>query len=361
MASQRTPLYGATTSLGALFEQWNGWELPRNYGNAAEEYRSAWESAAIHDASYAGRLKAVGTDVLDLLHRLSTNAVDNLAPGQGAPTILTTERGRILDLITVVNLGDHVLLLTSPNTQAEVLQWLDRYIIVEDVTLEDITSSTAMIEAIGPGAPSLVKSVTGMDVEVLQPYGSVQVTVDGVEGWVVRRDLAHLIRFDLIVPQESGEKVWQRIVGAGGTPLGLQAYHALRVGLGIPAHGAELGESYNPLEAGLVGAISFTKGCYIGQEVIARLDTYQKVQRRMVSLRLSPLAEVEPGSRLTSDGKEVGTITSVAKIPTTGEGIGMGYVRRGLVEIGAQLGLSEVDGAHVVVESFPESLGPGLD
>ena len=117
MAAQRTPLYDASARGGAVLQEWHGWELPRAYGSVLAEYRAASETAAVHDASYTGRIKATGADALDLLHRLSTNDVVSLQPGQGAPTVLTTDRGRILDLLTVFNLGDHVLMLTSPPDQ----------------------------------------------------------------------------------------------------------------------------------------------------------------------------------------------------------------------------------------------------
>ena len=117
MAGRRTPLYDVAASQGASFGDWAGWELPASYGDLLTEYKAARDGAAVHDSSYMGRVKGKGEDVLDLLHRLSTNAVVSLEAGQGAPTVLTTDRGRILDLITVLNLGDYILLLTGPPGQ----------------------------------------------------------------------------------------------------------------------------------------------------------------------------------------------------------------------------------------------------
>ena len=149
MTELRAPLYEVAAGAGASFQEWHGWKLPHAYGDVPAEYRAAREGAALHDASYVGRIRATGDDVLDLLHRLSTNDLASIPHGQGAPTILTSDRGRIIDLVTVLNLGDHVLLLTSPETPETVLQWLDKYTIVEDVTLEDVTASTAMISVMG--------------------------------------------------------------------------------------------------------------------------------------------------------------------------------------------------------------------
>ena len=152
MTLQRSALHQVAAAAGSDFQESYGWELPTVYSDAAAEYLAATSGAAVYDASYTGRLKATGEDGLDLLNRLSTNKVIDLQPGQGAPTILTTDRGRILDLIIVLNLGDHLLLLTSPGTQQQVIEWLDKYTIMEDLTVEDISESTAMLAVWGPGA-----------------------------------------------------------------------------------------------------------------------------------------------------------------------------------------------------------------
>jgi folate-binding protein YgfZ len=364
MAAQRTPLYNAFTRGEAVLQEWHGWELPRAYGSVLAEYRAASETAAVHDASYTGRIKATGADALDLLHRLSTNDVVSLQPGQGAPTVLTTDRGRILDLLTVFNLGDHVLILTSLQTRDRVIEWIDKYTIVDDVVLEDVTCDTAMLSVIGPGAQGLlglvgIQGLPGLDLASFSPYQSAPVTISGVEAHIIRRDLISLPRFEIVVLAENAEKVWQEAVGAGAAPLGLEAHEALRVEQGDPGYDREMGESYNPLETGLWGSISFTKGCYIGQEVIARLDTYQKVQRHLVSLSFSPDAQPEEGMKLSREGKEVGHLTSLVKIPTTGETLGLGYVRKEAAEVGTLMGLADRDGVWAKVKASILPFGPG--
>ena len=157
MALQRSILHPLAAAAGSTFLERHGWELPAAYSNPAAEYQSALTAAAVYDASYIGRLKATGDDTLDLLNRLSTNKVVDLEPGQGAPTVLTTDRGRILDVIIVVHAGDHVLLLTSPGTQDAVIEWLDKYTIMEDLVVEDISSATSMLAVWGPKAGEAVE------------------------------------------------------------------------------------------------------------------------------------------------------------------------------------------------------------
>jgi folate-binding protein YgfZ len=358
MAGHRTPLYDVTTKQGASFQDWGDWELPATYGDLLTEYKAARDGAAVHDSSYVGRVKGTGEDVLDLIHRLSTNAVVSLEAGQGAPTVLTTDRGRILDLVTVLNLGDYILLLTGPQARDTVIEWIDKYTIVDDVEFEDVTSSTAMLSVIGPKAQDILGGLAGIELDSFAPHQSAKVVIAGVESYVVRRDLVDLPRFEVVVQGHDSEIVWQEIIGAGAIPIGLEASEVLRVERVLPGHDRELGESYNPLETGLWGTISFTKGCYIGQEVIARLDTYQKVQKHLVSLKLSPGTVLVEGAKLTRDGREVGLVTSLAQIPSTAELIALGYVRKE-VEADSELGLDGSDDTPAQVGSHVLPFGPG--
>ena len=346
---------------------------PLSYGNPSDERDAALTSAAIYDASPIGRLKVTGSDGLDLLHRLSTNAVENLAPNQGANTILTDDRGRIIDLLTVINLGDHVLLLTSPNQQQRIIAWLDKYTIIEDITVEDISSvvpapspvvpaeagthgpdtRTAMLGLVGPDAAKVATAVTGVSATDLQPSCAIPLSDESAH--LIRCDMTTLPNFYVLGNAATIADIWQRAIDSGATPMGLEAYQALRVHLGIPAHGSELTDAYNPLEAGLMGAISFTKGCYIGQEVIARLDTYQKVQRRLVSLTLPHAAE--PGTRLMHDNREVGILTSVSPLPANGQTQGLAYVRTAAAEPGARLTLGDTNEV-ASIKALLDPLGP---
>ena len=347
-----------------------GWELPAVYTDTASEYRAATEGAAIHDVSYFGRLKATGKDVLDLLNRLSTNKVVSLSPGEGASTILTTDRGRILDVVYVVNSGGYVLLITSPGAQQTVIEWLDKYTIMEEVVVQDITASTGMVRVLGPDSERTLESATGSRLRSLAPFHSVPVEKsphppfskgesEGIR--IVRQHLADLPSFDIISSTEAAPQIWQHLVEAGLTPLGQEAYQAARISHGVPEYGRELGEAYNPLEAGLIGVLDFEKGCYIGQEVIARLDTYQKVQRALVKLRLSPNAALREGATLKHQGQDAGVLTSVCRIPSTGESMGLGYARKNAATVGTRFELAEVPGAWAEIEALPQLFGPGKD
>ena len=332
---------------------------------ADAEYRAITEGAGLHDSSDTGRLKATGEDALDLINRLSTNGIVNLAPGQGAPTILTTDRGRILDLLGVVNTGEYVLLITSPGCQQAVIDWLDKYTIMEDLAVEDISGETAAFTLCGPASAASLAEVIGPevaagDLEGMGPYAALDGFIADHRALVTRRPLGDMVAFDVVVDAGSAEQVWEALAAAGATPVGADAFNAALVQNAVPRHGHEMSDAYNPLEAGLIGSVDFAKGCYIGQEVIARLDTYKKVQRYLVRLRFSEDAIVEEGAGLESaEGGRVGQVTSLATIPSTGQVVGLGYVRTARANPGERLSLVTPSSGTAEIVDLPQLFGPG--
>ena len=347
---------------------------PPAYTNAAAEYRAALETAAIFVHSHAGRLRAAGDDALDLLNRLSTNRVDNLPPGHGTPTILTTDRGRILDLLLVVNAGPYALLLTGPGSPPAVIAWLDKYTIMEDLTLTDITADTAQFTLCGPAAGQLIAAAGLADssqLAELEPYAALDANLAGQEIMLIHHPLGDLTAWDLLLGDNSAAPaVWETLTAAGFISMGQDAWDAMMVSKGIPRYGRELGDDFNPLEAGLIGAIDFAKGCYIGQEVIARLDTYQKVQKQLALLRFPAQAQAtagtEPtaaiqadvGAELTDGSRKVGQITSLAARPDTGELLALAYIRAAHTQPGTQLTLAAPHQGNAEIIRLPQLFGP---
>ena len=348
---------------------------PPAYTDTAAEYRAALETAALYDHSHAGRLRAAGADALDLLNRLSTNRVDNLPSGHGSPTILTTDRGRILDLLTVVNAGPYALLLTGPGSPPAVIAWLDKYTIMEDLTLTDITADTAQFTLCGPASRQLIAAAGLADhnpLETMPPYAALDANLAGQEIMLIHHPLGDFPAWDLLLEDNSAApRVWETLTAAGFIPMGPNAWDALMVIKGIPRYGRELGDDFNPLEAGLIGAIDFAKGCYIGQEVIARLDTYQKVQKNLALLRfpanIPETAGAEPtaaikaavGAELTDGSRKVGQITSLAARPDTGELLALAYIRAAHAQPGTHLTLAAPHQGHAEIIGLPQLFGPG--
>ena len=317
------------------------------------QYWDARERGALRRSSNAGVVKMTGADSLDLLHRLTTQDLHALASGQGQATVLTSDKGRIIDLLDVLAFDDHLLLLTSPGNQAAVVEWLQKYTIIEDSETVDVTTAWDVFLLFGSRAATLAEELIGHSVTTLPPRHHLPITIGDAEGVLQRTHASLGEGFRLIVPRQEASPAWDALIVAGRA-LGIgeiapDAYEALRIETGLPAHGAELDDRYNPLEAGLMQHISFDKGCYIGQEVIARLDTYDKVQRCLMGLLPSGETLIPPGASLIAKGKDAGVVTSSAYSPGMGGGICLAMVRRAHAEAGKPL-LARVDGEEIAVE-----------
>ncbi len=308
-----------------------------------------------------GCLKATGEDALDLLNRLSTNKVDHLQPGHWTPTVLTSDRGRIVDLLSVVHASDCVYLLTSPGQQLPVIEWLDKYTIMEDLEVQDLSASVTVLALAGQGADAAI-GLTGSDTDRLPglQYPAPTVSIAGSEPIALSRPLGGLPCCLLIASADTVPAVIGALSNAGSVSAGDQQWESLRVAGGAPAWGTEMGEPYNPLEVGLIGAIDFTKGCYIGQEVIARLDSYDKVQRYLSVLRISDGAGAAAGTPLYDGARQVGTVTSLYRT-AGGELRGMGFVRTASAIPGQVLDVGSPACGTATIEDTPKFFGPGQD
>ncbi len=307
---------------GAIFEA--GASAPSSFGNDRQAFQAAREAVALCDRFHWGLLKISGEDRLRYLHNQSTNDINRLQPGKGCDTVFVTSTGRTIDLATVYVTEDAVLVLVSPNRRQQLMEWIDRFIFPMDrVELADISEENAVFTLIGPKSAPLLKQL-GVEDILAQPEGSHALVHlgDAIARLAVGSGLA-IPGYTLIVPVEGAAVVWSKLTATGATPTGDRVWEQLRIQQGRPAADRELTEDYNPLEAGLWKAISFEKGCYIGQETIARLNTYKGVKQRLWGVRLD--APVEPGTVVTVEGKKVGTLTSYTE--TTQGPLGLAYVR----------------------------------
>ena len=288
---------------------------------------------AMFDVSNYGRLSVRGDDALDLLNRLSTNDLELMRPGGGMETVLATNKGRIIDLLRILHMGDHLLMLTSPGTQDRVVEWIDFYTFAEDITVTDIAPDTSHFLFVGDAAGDALSEAGFGAWGLTTPLShTASETGDGVIV-IVRTESGSLPAWEVIVPRG------QDIPADGIEKPGTSALEMLRIEQGIPAFPSELNESHNPLEANLKPHISFNKGCYIGQEVVARLNTYDRVQRFLCRLVVEDTITLEPGSALTVDGDSAGEVTS--SIP----GFALAYLRKRFYEEGATVQVQHATGS----------------
>ncbi len=343
---QRTPLSGAHRAAGAVMGEVDSWETPLRFGDPAAEHAAARRGTAVADRSRAGRLRLTGSKRLDLLHRLATQDLRGLAPGQGARAAMLTDKGRILDELRVLALEDHVMLITSPGQAPAIQRQLESLRFRDDVQVSDITAATAMLELLGPAAAALLEGLAGESgLADGARHHARRVRVGGHEALAVRTQ-GMGGGFRLIVEAAAAEPVWRALTHdaspARAVPMGEEAWESLRIERGVPRHGRELTLDHNPLEARLEETISWTKGCYIGQEVVARLDSRQKVSRLLCGLWLEPAGVPLPeaGEELTAEqgpGVEAGRITSAVVSIAFSRPIALAYVRQDLANPGTRL------------------------
>lgn len=334
---------------------------PLRFGEAAKELQAGLGAAMLVELCQLGRVRATGKDILDLLHRLSTADLRELAPGTGRPTVLTSSKGRILERIFVHHLGAaEVLLVTGEGGAARVSAHIDRFTFSEATGLADVSGTLRHLGLVGPEARQVAETA---GLPLPPSFGSARFELDGRTLFVLGEDgfggkgLSWV--FSASDEEVVGARLVARLLEHGATLGGCEALEAWRILEGYPIAGHELSEEHNPLEAGLEDAISFSKGCYVGQEVVARLRTYDKVSRILVGLVFRAGAALPArGSALSTAGREAGIVRSAVVPPGRTAPVALAYVRRQAATPGTTLQVGGEAGETARVVRLPFELTP---
>ncbi len=312
----------------------------------AEALVAITTGAALIDRTHWGLIELTGDDRLRFLHNQTTNSFTQRQPGEGCDTVFVTATARTIDLTTVYVTEESLLIVTSPGYDQRLLDWMDRYIFPADkVALKNLFQEMALFSLVGPQSEALLGQC-GLAIDKDLAEGQHwQGAIAEIPLRVAVGNGLGLPGYTLLVPSDGAAQVWGAIAAAGAVPAGDRLWQQLRVQQGRPAPGAELTEDYNPLEAGLWQTISFDKGCYIGQETIARLNTYQGVKQQLWGLELS--GPVAVGMAIAIGGDRVGKLTSV--VAAEGKIWGLGYVRTKAGGSGAEVTLGDTRGRVVDV------------
>jgi tRNA-modifying protein YgfZ len=310
-------------------------------------------NVTLYDRSDWGRIQFTGSDRIHFLHNQTTNDLKSLKPGEGCDTLFVTSTARTIDLATVYVLEDTILVVLSPNRREKILQWCDRYIFFGDqVTVKDISDETAMFSLIGSDSASLLAKF-GIQVQDHSYASHQEITLAGFSVRLAIGDGVALNGYTLICDQDSKIEIYHALIRASAIEIGLDEWENLRITQGRPMPDAELTEDYNAVEASLWQAVSINKGCYIGQETIARLDTYKGVKQQIWGIELSGWAE--PGTAIAVNEEKVGTLTSITQTP---QGFfGLGYVRTKAGGSGLKVQVGESTGVLVEVPFLKRDRG----
>lgn len=304
---------------------------------SVDQYNAAHNAAIVVDRSVCGTIALTGNDRASFLHALLTNDIGALPMGRGVYAAYLTPQGRMVSDMRVIETGNRMLLNVAREVAAPLAERFDRLIFSEDVQSRDVTGELAVIGVHGPSAARMIHQATGTSVaDVADQYDNV--TNESMT--VVRDDSLGLPGYDLYVPAGDAAAMRAKLVNAGAVVASDDTAETLRIEAGRPRFGVDMDTDTIPLEAGLEDrAISFTKGCYVGQEVIIRVmhRGHGRVARRLMSLVLSNGAVPSRGHAIHAGDRVVGEITSAAASPRHGAPLALGYVQRDFAVPGTEL------------------------
>jgi folate-binding protein YgfZ len=329
---RETALHAHLAGRGALHVADRDVLLPRHFDDAAAEYAALRGAAVLLDLGFRTVVRVTGPDRLTFLQGMLTNDVASLAPGRGCAALLLTIQGRVTADVRVAVEEDAVLLDVDVRARDGLVEALEKLIIADDVELLPPAEPVALIGLEGPTAGETLGGATA----ALAPHAHAVVAVAGVSLRAQRASEVKGPGFVLHVPADSAPGVWDALARAGARPCGMEALEGRRVEVGVPRFGLDMDGATLALEVPVEDAMSATKGCYLGQEVVARGTARGHVNRRLIALRLEG-PEPPAGAPLVRDHKEVGRLTTVAHAFGAGGVAALGLVRREHWEPGTEL------------------------
>ena len=338
---KRTLLFEAQQSIGATFAHFGEWEMAEKYTDAVEEHLRVRTTVGLIDLSYLGVIKVGGKEGAQFLHRLVTNDIEGLEKGKGGRSAFLTGKGKVTALCRVLGLGDEYLIINDPQTYEKVFNFLFPLSYAGDFKVEDVTAGYRPLSIQGPQSLLVMKEISFEPAPALEEHEWTETIIAGHHVLVVRASHTGELGFDILVSEEGLQDVWDFILLKGAfhniAPVGLRALDSLRVEAGIPVYGVDADDSNMMLELGLTDAVSYTKGCYTGQEAVAMATYRGHVSKRLSGLVIASELLPDHGDKIIKDGKEVGQITTAIKSPSLGSVIALGYIKYGSFDPGTKV------------------------
>ena len=340
-----TSLNDKLPAAGRLVEHC-GAQTPAGFSSSQEELAALGTGCGVFDLSWRARLVVTGRDRTRWLNGMVTNNIRDLAPGHGVYCFLLNPQGHILGDMYVFNRGESFLIDTDRSQVEKLTQLLKKYIIMDQVVLSEAEKD--LVTALGLEGPHSKEVLlrAGFEPSELQPLE--------IEDRMWKDCALSLVRtlqggYIIWLPRENAGRMWEAVVAAGATPVGANALEIWRIATGIPRYGIDIRERDLPQETAQEHALNFSKGCYIGQEIVERIRSRGAVHRRFTGFAFEDQTPPAPGTKIERDGRELGEITSVAVLPG-GRAVGLGYLRR---EAGGTGTVIEAGGVKATVSELP--------
>ncbi len=307
--------------------------MPTHFGDSVAEHSACRDGAVIVDLSHRGNVRFSGSDAVNFLHGMLSNRVEELSPGEGVYTTFLTRQGKFVADLNLYRRTDDLMADIPPGMASVLAEAIDMYIIMDQVEVEDLSGSLSTVGLFGPQSSACLMRA-GLGPGELPEHGHIE-----IDGILISRELwTGEDGYLLAIPVERSEAIWKTLTASGARPAGLTAFDTLTLEAGTPLFGVDMDSSINPMQAGLAGkAIDFEKGCYIGQEVIAKIKYLGQVNRGLAGIRIEGDAIPSPGARVESNGEDVGTPTRAAFCPTLGKVMALGHIHRKAMEPGTEV------------------------
>src|ERR1700733_7380553 len=342
-----TPLLELHRSSGATIGEYFGTLLPARFGDFSGEYAALRETVALLDTNFRAFFSFTGSDRQRYVNAVLACNIRDLKPGQGTVGLLLNPQGHILAEVETFSRDESILASTHAMIRERTFATFDKFIIMDDVTPEDLTSVTGTLDLAGPLTAALLAEFGVRELAEMPLLAHEETTIGQIPCRVVRRELAGAPGATLIAGRENLAELWQELATPvrdhGGKPAGMDRLNSVRLAPGVPWFGHDYDDKQIPHEAGVEQShISYEKGCYTGQEIVERVRSRGHVNRRLTELRFFLDVAPASGSKPTLDGNEIGIVTSTAFSPRLGQPIGLGYLRREHSALGMRMNAGEI-------------------
>jgi len=349
----RSPLVNYHLSQGTVLSEYHGALVPLRFEGPQAEYTAVRGAAGLFDFSHRAKFAVRGADRGRFLQGMVTNDVKTLAPGQGTYAALLNAQGHLLADLRVYCDEEVYLIDSDADLRAKILATLNHYVIMDQVEFQPLDLFALALQ--GPRSRTLLEKTLHIDIPAMKEYEHFTTNYGGFPARVVCASTAGEEGYEVWAPSKGILAVWGAACGQAPTydmlPCGSEALEILRIEAGIPRYGSELDEETLLLEAGLLNAVSFTKGCYVGQEIVERVRTQGHVNWKLVGLVPEAAQLPRVGEKLLAGGKEIGEVTSACFSPYLHKAIALAYVRREVANPGVKVALAS--GADALVTSLP--------
>ena len=330
-----TPLHDRLLAAGAQMGEYCGAETGLAFGDPKTEYQTLISGCGIYDLGWRAKIVLTGGDRMRWANGMVTNNVRDLPEGRGNYNFLLNAQGKIQGDLYIYNMGDHLMVDTELWQKPKVLELFDKYIIMDDVEVTDVSEKLTAVAVQGPKSIEILRKLGLTIVDDIEPLKVETMAWNGV-GISVTRMASEVARtFEIWLSVENVGKLWGALLQAGAKPVGTEALEMFRVAAGVPRYGQDITDKYIPQETEQFHALHFAKGCYLGQEIVERVRSRGAVHRHFAGFAVSGPAP-EPGTEIQVDGKRVGEITSARLVPVNGhqQTLAMGYIRKESGEAG---------------------------